>query len=189
MRLCLTTLAWLLAGLLPGVAGPIDFTPIEETRTLEGAVFKQLRFAQDGHAVHYEPPRDWTYAGDGGEIRLRPSDISQAQVTVLQTPLPAPQTFDESTRKQLQASMLSRLPPDATDPVFVDEEMSPVRIHQQETYGVTLSYKILGQEFLVNALFANLGDTQLRFRTVARKADFEKVHRAFLGSLFSLVWE
>lgn len=189
MRLSLTTFAIILAHVLHAGAAPIDFTPIEETRTLEGSVFKQLRFEQGGHAVHYEPPRNWTYTGDSAGLRLRPTDISQAQVTILQTPLPAPQIFDEPTRKQLQASVFAALPPDATDPVFVEEEINPLRIHQQETYGVTISYKIVGQEFLVNALLVNLDDTQVRFRTVARKADFDKVARAFRGSLFSFVWE
>lgn len=35
-------------------------------------------------------------------------------------------------------------------------------------------------------MFANLGDKQLRCRLVARKADFDVLHRAFRGSLFSL---
>ena len=59
----------------------------------------------------------------------------------------------------------------------------------QETYGVTIGYNFLGQEYAANVLFVNLGETQVRFRTVARKDDFEKVWRAFRGSLFTLAWE
>jgi hypothetical protein len=33
-----------------------------------------------------------------------------------------------------------------------------------------------------------LGDTQLRARLVARKADFDTLQRAFRGSLFILHW-
>lgn len=189
MRLCLTTLAFLVAGLFRAEAGPIDFVPIEETRMLEGAVFKQLRFQQDGHAVHYAPPRGWTYSGDSAGLRVRPSDISQAQATMQQAPLPVPQVFDEPTKKQLQAAAFAALPPDASEPVLVEEEISPLRIHQQETYGVTIGYKFAGQQYLANLLVVDLGDTQVRFRTVALKANFETVHRQFRGSLFSLVWD
>lgn len=189
MRFCLTTLSLFLTGALSAVAGPIDFTPIESTRTLEGAVFKEVRFQQDGHAVHYTAPRDWKFSGDAAGMRLNPPDILQAKVVVQEVPLPAPQTFDEPTTKQLQELALAALPPGSTDQTLVEEEHNPLQIHQQPTYGVTLTYKFLGQDYEANMLFVNLGDTQVRFRTVARKADFEKVWRTFRGSLFSLVWE
>lgn len=189
MRLCLTTLILLLAGLLVSAAAPIDFTPIGGQRTLDGVIFKQLIFQQDGHAIRYEPPRDWGYSGDAAGLRLNPTDISQAKATVQQVPLAAPQIFDEPTVKQLQQIALAALPPGATDQALIEEEMNPVQIHQQPTYGVTFGYKFLGQEYVANMLFVNLGDTQVRFRAVARKADFEKVWRAFRGSLFGLSWE
>ena len=46
-----------------------------------------------------------------------------------------------------------------------------------------------GQDYTVSMLFANLGDTQLRARLVARKTEFEELQRAFRGSLFSLHWQ
>ncbi len=170
-------------------AGPIDFTPTEGARTLEGVVFKQLRFHQDGRVVTYEPPAGWKYSGDSGGKRLTPPDISQAQATVQEVPLPTPQVFDEATTKQLQQLVLSSVPGGALNVAVLAEEKTPLRIHLQETYGVTIGYSFLGQEYVANVLFANLGETQVRFRTVARKADFEKVWRGFRGSLFTLVWE
>ena len=188
MRFSLTILT-LAATLGTAFAGPIDFTPTEGSRTLEGVVFKQLRFHQDGHAITYEPPAGWKYNGDAGGMRLAPPDISQAQVTVQQVPLPAPQVFDEATTKQLQQLVLSSAPGGALNIAILAEEQSPLRIHLEETYGVTIGYNFLGQEYAANVLFANLGETQVRFRTVARKDDFEKVWRAFRGSLFTLAWE
>ncbi len=41
----------------------------------------------------------------------------------------------------------------------------------------------------MSILYLNLPDTQLRFRTLARKEDFEKVHAAFRGSVFSWQWK
>jgi hypothetical protein len=189
MRTCLTSIGLFLILAATSRAGTIDFTPTEGTRTLEGAVFKQVRFHQDGHVITYEPPHDWTYSGDGNSLRLSPPHTSQAQVTVQQVALGAPQAFDEATTKLLQQVAVSALPPGATDVTLVEEEANPVQIHQQPTYGVTLGYKFLGQEYEANLLFANLGDTQLRCRVVARKANFAEVRQQFRGSLFSLAWE
>jgi hypothetical protein len=189
MRRYLTILC--LAATLPAgaMAGPIDFTPTEGTRTLEGVVFKQIRFHQDGHVISYDPPRGWTLSGDGGGMRLTPPDISQARVTVEQTPLPAPQAFDEPTVQKLQQVALGEVPSEATNATLLEEEKNPLPIHQHETYGVTVGYNFLGQDYAANLLFVNLGDTQVRFRTIARKADFDQVRRAFRASLFTLAWQ
>lgn len=172
-----------------GALGAIDFTPTEGARVLEGITFKQLHFHQDGHVITYEPPHGWSCNGDGSGLRLAPADVSQAQATVQQSALNAPQVFDGPTTKQLQQFVLGSLPAGAQNIALIAEEQTPVHIHGQDTYGVTLSYNLLGQDYEVNVLFANLGDTQLRFRVVARKADFDKVWRAFRGSLFSLFWQ
>ncbi len=156
---------------------------------LEGIVFKQVVFHQDGHAITYEPPRGWTYTGDAAGLKLSPPNVSQAQAAIEQSPLPAPQVFDEATRKQLQEKVLGALPNGSEKIAFVSEEINPIRIKQHDTYVVTVSYDYYGEAYETSVLFANLDDTQLRFRTVARKADFEEVRRAFRASLFSLDWQ
>ena len=171
------------------LAAPIDFTPTEGSRTLEGVVFKQIYFHQEGKIISYEQPRGWSYSGDPGGLRLTPPDITQAQVTVQQAALPAPQVFDDATNQQLQQISLGAAPANAQNVTLLGEEKNPLQILQQPTYGVTLGYSFLGQEYEANVLFVNLGDTQVRFRTVARKKDFEQVLRAFRGSLFSLSWQ
>ena len=62
-------------------------------------------------------------------------------------------------------------------------------INQHETYEVTVLYNFYGADYQLSVLFANLPDTQLRFRTVARKADFDTVHREFRAGLFTLSWK
>jgi hypothetical protein len=69
------------------------------------------------------------------------------------------------------------------------EEPNPVLINQRASYVITANYNYFGQDYAVSVLFANLGDTQLRARLVARKSDFDALQRAFRGSLFSLHWE
>lgn len=167
----------------------MDFTPTNGERVLEGIVFKQLLFHQEGHTVSYEPPRGWTCTGETRSLKLTPPNVSQARATMEQAPLPAPQIFDDATTKQLQQQVLASAPEGAQNATLVSEEKNPLRINRQETYAVTIAYSFYGQDYELSVLFANLTDTQLRFRTVARKADFEQVQRAFRASLFTLAWQ
>lgn len=188
MRFCLTTLIFLAACVLPARA-TIDFTATTGDRELEGIHFPQLIFHQNEHQITYEKPRDWNFSSDSGGMRLAPPDVAQAQVVVLQTPLTTPQVLDDATTKQLQQFVLSSAPSGAQNVVLIGEEKNPLQIHGQPTYAVTIGYNYFGQDFEACVLFVNLGDTQVRFRTTARKVDFDKVHRAFRGSLFSLSWK
>lgn len=175
--------------LLSTARAGFDFTPISSERTLEGMVFNQLLFHQDGRTISYEQPRGWTVTGDSGSLKLTPPNVSQAQATMEQTPLPAPQLLDDATSAKLAAQVLASVPAESKNVTLVAEEKNPLRINQQETYAVSVSYNFYGQDYGLSVLFANLSDTQLRFRVVARKADFEAVNRAFRASLFTLAWQ
>jgi hypothetical protein len=105
-----------------------------------------------------------------------------------QVPLPAPQNFDDVTAKVLQQRVMTSLPPDSNDVVLVRTERNPLMINQHETFEVTVAYQLYGERYQQSVLFLNLSDTQLTFRFMARKTDFEKLHQAFRGSLCSLQW-
>jgi hypothetical protein len=182
-------LAILFLAFLSSARAGVDFTPTEGERVLEGIVFKQILFHQDGHTIAYEQPRGWTFTGNAGAIKLTPPNVSQAQATMEQSPLSAPQTLDDATTAQVRQQVLASLPNGAQNVALVAEEKNPLRINQRDTYAVTVSYNFYGQDYALSVLFVNLADTQLRFRTVARKADFEQVHRAFRASLFTLSWQ
>jgi hypothetical protein len=182
-------LAILFLAFLPSSRAGIDFTPTGGERTLEGIVFKQILFHQDGHTIAYEQPNGWTFTGDTGTLKLTPPNVSQARATMEQSPLPAPQILDDATTAQLRQQVLASVPNGAQNVALAAEEKNPLRINQRDTYAVTVSYNFYGQVYELSVLFANLADTQLRFRTVARKMDFEKVHRAFRASLFTLSWQ
>ena len=181
-------LSVLFLALLTTARAGFDFTPVSSERTLEGVVFKQLLFHQDGRTISYEQPRGWKVTGDSGSLKLTPPSVSQAQAAMEQSPLPEPQLLDDDTTAKLAAQVLASVPAEAKDVTLVAEEKNPVRINQQDTYAVTISYNFYGQDYGLSVLFANLSDTQLRFRVVARKADFEAVNRAFRASLFTLAW-
>ncbi|MEO5718272.1 MAG: hypothetical protein ABIR29_06840 [Chthoniobacterales bacterium] len=174
---------------LSGARAGVDFTPTDGQRTLEGIVFKQTIFHQNGGPISYEKPKGWTISGDSQSLKLTPPNLSQARATMEQMPLPAPQPLDEATTAKLRAEALASVPNESLNVILVAEEKNPLRINQQDTYAVTVSYNFYGQDYGLSLLFANLPDTQLRFRVVARKADFEAVNRAFRASLFTLSWE
>lgn len=166
----------------------IDFTPTTGERVLEGIVFKQLVFHENGHTITYEQPRGWQYSGEAARIRFTPLEFGQAQAEIVQAPLAQPQSFDDSTMKNLQTQVLVSVPPGSQNGVIIAEEQNPLTINGKQTYAVTVGYVLSGQDYRLSVIFANLDKTQLQFRIVARKKDFDQVTRLFRGSLFSLQW-
>ena len=166
----------------------IDFTPTISERTFAGIKFPELYFHEKDRRISYEQPRGWRYSGDSNQIRFTPPDVPQAFGEIGQTPLPAPQNFDEATMKRLQDQVLASLPPDSQDKAIVSAEKNPITIDGHETFEATVTYQLYSERYHQSVLFMNLPDTQLTFRFVARKRDFEKLHRAFRESLGSLQW-
>jgi hypothetical protein len=178
----------LIAATLSRLWASIDFTPGHGERVLEGIKFTELYFHENGRKISYEQPRGWSYTGDASRIRFIPPYVSQAFGEMAQADLPVPQNFDEPTMKALQERALQGVPADSQDVTFVSAEKNPLMISQHETFEVTVSYQFYGEQYHRSMLFMNLSDTQLIFAFVARKADFDKLHSAFRGSLCSLQW-
>jgi hypothetical protein len=171
-----------------GVRSSIDFTPGTGERVLEGIHFPEIYFHENGHKISYEQPRGWTYTGDAASIKFMPPDVRQACAEITQSALPKPQNFDEETMKSLQARAVSFLSPDAGDVVVVSAEKNPLMINQHETFEVTVAFQLYGEHYQQSVLFMSLADTQVVFRFVSRKPDFEKLRRDFRSSLCSLQW-
>ncbi len=166
----------------------IDFSPTTSERKLSGFTFQQLNFSQDGRRITYEQPPGWSYSGGGPSIKFVPPKVTLAQSEIDQVPLKAPLTLDDDTKKLLQQRALSSVPPDSQDVALVSEMADPVVVNGNHTYEVTVAYRAFGQDFMMGIVYLNLPDTQVRFRTLARKEDFEKLHTAFRGSIFSWQW-
>ncbi len=166
----------------------IEFSPAEQERSLEGVKFKVLFFKDNGRTIWYQPPRGWSVSGGSAGLKMTPPTLSQAQAEITQSPLPAPQTIDAEVMKALQQKALASLPAGSEKAAVVSDEKNPITINGHQTYAVTVSYHAFNQDFLMSVLYLNLPDTQLSFRAVARKADFEKVHSAMRGSLVSWQW-
>jgi hypothetical protein len=172
----------------PASAG-VDFTPVEGERKLCGRVFKQLIFREDGHKITYEQPPGWTYRGEGSRITFMPPKVSFASSSIEQTALQAPVTFDEATLQALQQEFLLSLPKGPQPPVIVSAEVNPFKVNGHDTFEVVATFHDHGAEFQAAIVFVNAPKLLLRFRTTARKTDFEKLHAAFRGSIFSWEWQ
>lgn len=184
-----TSIALLLLATFGGAAyAEIDFTPAPGERVLEGIKFPQLFFHQNGRKISYEQPRGWTYSADSSRIRFTPPEVSQAFAEIAQTPLLQPEVLDEEATTRLQFKVMSSVPPNSTGAALVSAEKNPLMIAEHETFEVTISYKLYGEDYSQSVLFMNLQDMQLTFRFVSRKRDFPKLHQAFRGSLCSLQW-
>ncbi|MFL6529830.1 MAG: hypothetical protein ACJ8KX_05120 [Chthoniobacterales bacterium] len=168
--------------------GAIDFTPITTERVLAGVTFKELNFSDDGRRITYEQPRGWSYSGRGTSIRFLPPKLVLASATIEQTPLPEPQVFDADTAERLRARTLASVSPAGTKVTLVSEQPNPVVLNNHPTYEIIVSYEQGGERLMLSVIYLNLPATEVRFRTVARKEDFDAVHAAFRGSLFSWQW-
>jgi hypothetical protein len=182
-----STIAAVFLSAILTVKSGIDFTPGIGGRTLEGIKFTELYFRENGRKISYEQPRGWTYSGDSSRIKFTPPGVTQAFGEMGQAPLPAPQNFDDVTIKILQQKVVGSLPSNS-DVTLVQAERNPLMINQHETFEVTVEYQLYGERYQQSVLFMNLPDTQLTFRFLSRKADFDKLHGAFRGSLCSLQW-
>lgn len=178
----------LLALLVATAQASVDLTPIPGERVLAGIKFQQLIFQEKGRKITYEQPRGWKYSGGGASIKFSPPELANAEAEIDQTPLQAPQNFDEKTMKALEEQVLSSVPANSQNAALVGTEKNPVTVNRHETFEVVVAYQISGVEFQRSVLFLNLPDTQLRFRVTARKQDFEKIHKAFRGSIYSWQW-
>lgn len=165
-------------------AEPFDFTPVKSVRQQDGMSYPQLIFTRGEKKVTYEAPRDWVVTGGGNSLQFTPPKLTQAQATIEQVHLETPQTFDDATTKQLQQLALSSAPEGSLNLALAGEEKSPLKISGHDTYEVVVSYDLFGQPYKTSVLFADFGDTQLRFRFTAKKDDFEQAHALFRGTLF-----
>lgn len=182
-------LALLCAGVGLAEAG-IDLTPrVTQTTTPSGIPSQHFAFSENGRPITYVPPTGWNHSGGGASLKFTPPGLTQARAEIDQVPLAAPQNFDDEITKALRDKVVAEVPPDSRNVSVTSETLNPLRVNGNQTYEVIVSYNAFGHDFMTGVIYLNLPDTQLRFRTTARKADFEKVHNAFRASMFTWQWQ
>ena len=170
--------------------GALDLSPFPSEFEGEGVKYTQLSFKDDKRQVVYMPPQNWTWRGGASQLRLTPPAIfARADASIERSPLAEPQPLDEKTVAALREQFMNTLPPGAQGMKIVNEEASPVLLNGNiATYEFTATYQMFGETFSRSALFANLPETQLRFKLTGLKKDFDNLHRQFRASLISWQW-
>ncbi|MEO7317733.1 MAG: hypothetical protein ABIZ56_01960, partial [Chthoniobacteraceae bacterium] len=168
---------------IPGAEAQTDLTPTESFYEIEGTRTANVTFTDGNKKIPYTPPAGWTLSGGGKKLSLAPRDVVQAGGTIetetARAPLP-PATEDNI--KAYADVARSLVPRDASKVEVVEAIISPTRISGNSMVDVTLSYSFFGQQFRMNVLFMPRDTEQLRFRFVARAADFPPLSRSFRSS-------
>jgi len=167
-----------------------NLSPFPTEFDSEGIKYTQLALKDGERQVLYVPPRNWTWRGGASQLRLTPPAIvTRAEAIIEVSALSAAQLLDEKTIATVRQQFISTLPPGAQGVKIVNEEQGPLLLGGNiATAEFTASYQILGETFLRSTLFANLPETQFRFKLTGLKKDFDSLHRIFRASLISWQW-
>jgi hypothetical protein len=164
----------------------LQFVPRTAEYELDGIKFKQLAFSGGGEKdVTYSPPTGWDYSGTAAQLTLHPPNNAQAAAAIFKVPLSEPGSFDDAATKKLIGEALSSVPSGSTNAQLVSQEKNPVMIEGKETFLITITYRLYGENYSRSVLFLNRRKEQVRFQLTCPQADFNELQRAFLGSQFS----
>ena len=187
MRAAIALLIVTLVCAISAVTAPAELQLIPRVADydMDGVKMSRLVFSEGGGPeVTYTPPKGWVCSGATAKLTMQPKDKPQAEATITRTPLPNPTTFDEETLKKLTNDAIASIPPGSTDVQLLSSEKNHLTIGQKETFLVTMSYKLYGENYGRSLLFLNRGKEQFRFQLVSRLDDFNELEQAFLGSQF-----
>jgi len=163
----------------------LRLTPIVDEYELEGIKFKRLAFTDGTKKVTYQSPRGWDYSGTSAQLTLHPPNKNQAEATISKNLLREPFKFDDDSLKKLVTQATAALPQGSENITVISQEKNPLKINRKETFLVVFGYTLFGQTYNRSILFLNREKEQIRFQLVCREADFEELHKAFLGSQYS----
>ena len=168
----------------------LDLSPFPSELNGEGIKYIQLTFKDGERHVLYVIPQSWTWGGGSSQLRLTPpATFLRASAVIEGSPLSAAQPLDEKAIGILRQEFLSTMPPGAQNVQALSEEQPFQLGGNIPTYEFTASYQLLGETFVRSTVFANLSETQLRFKFSSLKKDFDSLHRAFRASLISWQWQ
>jgi hypothetical protein len=161
-------------------------TPNVSEYEVEGVKFKEVAFSDGDNKVTYQPPAHWEYNGSSTQLTLHPPGKTQAEATISRFPLSGPSPFVDDTLKKLVAEAAALLPKESSEITVLSQQKNPLTINHKDTFEVVLSYRLLGQVYHRSILFVNRDSEQVRFQLTARDVDFDELHAAFQGSLYSI---
>ncbi|PZR75147.1 MAG: hypothetical protein DLM73_06045 [Chthoniobacterales bacterium] len=163
----------------------LQLTPKLVHYEFDGVKSELLAFSDDSKTVTYTPPRGWDYSGSSMKLILRPPVKTLAEASVTKSPLKPATIFDEETTKLLVAEALHSAPPGSTNITLTSQETNPFRIAGKDTFLVSFTYTLYGENYARSLLFLNRETDQIRFQLVCRATDFKDLQRQFQSSLCS----
>jgi hypothetical protein len=163
----------------------LQLSPKVSEYELDGAKLKKLAFSDGGKTVTYQAPRGWDYSGNGTLLTLRPPNKGLAEATITRIPLSQPGNFSDESLKNLVNEATLLVPKGGENIRVISEEKNPLMIQGKETFLITLSYTLSGQNLSRSILFLNRGNEQIRFQLTCLEADFKVLQQAFLASQYT----
>jgi hypothetical protein len=186
------TMKILLAALLgvPLTLPALDYKPEFIMTEIEGGFRISEIMLKDGTArVIYCPPAGWNAGEDERCLRFHPPGISLADLTIESEKKTAARTLDAAAAERCRAWLKASIPGDSSDVEMEPDEANPGRVANCPTFGTTIAYSRGGFRYRKRVVFVFAPDSELRFTTVARIGDFDRLYPAVRRSLFTWRWE
>ncbi|MES2569826.1 MAG: hypothetical protein V4710_07180 [Verrucomicrobiota bacterium] len=161
----------------------LNLTPINTTFQLEGVHIKIVKFYSESASVEYSPP--WPITGSPEIAHMQiPNVDAQADIERIQTETPLDLEDDE----QVKGFVISRLPKEAEEINVEQIEKNPLKLNNKPTTEISLEYVIAGRRIQLSTLLAQRspGNSLYLFSLSSNPAIFEKLHRTFRRSLYSI---
>ena len=168
----------------------LDFEPEFVTTENEGG-FKLVEVVlRDGAArVVYCPPVAWKVEAGERCLRFHPPGVSLADLTIESEKAPAARVLDAAAAERCRAWVKASVPKESSDVVVEADESNPGAVANCPTFGTTVAYAHGVTRYRKRVIFVFAADSEIRFTTVARIAEFDRIYPAVRQSLFSWRWE
>jgi len=168
----------------------LDFTPEFIETPLEAGIKNREVVLKDGSArVVYCPPAGWQPEEGERYLRFHPPGVSLADLTIEAEKVATRKAVEASDVERCRERLKSSVPPESSEVVMEADETNPGSVANFPTIGMTVVYTNSGVRYRKRMIFVFTADLEIRFTTVARLADFQRLYPAVRGSLFTWRWE
>ena len=181
----LVLVALLLAGAVEAAPQPIDFTAVPREYVAEGITYRQAIFKQGDQSVSIELPPNWAFRSSASRLQLVAPQPASGEASIDVEPLAEVRPLDEAAANQIVQQALAGVPSGSHEPAVVEQALNPVSVGGHPSFGVTVSYKALGQIFYRNTVVVNLPDQRLVIRFTAPKSQFEALNAGVRRAVMS----
>jgi hypothetical protein len=168
----------------------LDFNPAFVETTVEGGFKNHEVVLQDGNArVVYCPPVGWQAEPGPRWLRFHPPGVSLADLTIEADKAAAGRTVDATTVERCREWLKASVPRESSNVVMEADEANTGSVAGCPTFGTTVAFSDGGVRYRKRVIFVFAPDSDIRFITVARVADFDRLYPAVRRSLFTWRWE